>query len=82
MGNAFSVIEAFSHSETICHQLHFWIMLFLTLPFCESGKVAGLKPDPKRSFFLPPLSKKLLFVLFCLLAFCSASFRILFGSND
>jgi hypothetical protein len=30
----------------------------LTFPFCRSGKVAGLKPDPKRSFFLPPLSKR------------------------
>jgi hypothetical protein len=36
----------------------------LTLPFCQSGKVAGLKPDSKRSFFLPPLSTKLLFILF------------------
>jgi hypothetical protein len=50
----------------------------MTLPFCQSGKVAGLKPDPKRSFFLPHLVKN--FYSFCsdlLILFLFP--RILFG---
>ena len=53
----------------------------LTLPFCKSGKVAGLKPDPKRSFFFPNLAKNFY-------AFCSGLFVVLLfpgicsASND
>ena len=46
-----------------------------SLAFRKSGKLGGLETGYGAVIFLPKLKTKLLLVLFCLLAFCSASFQ-------